>query len=89
MFERLFESSNFKSKRRVESVLQRHRCGPYAEERVRFLRHLEEKGYSRFTLRIRAPALLEIASNVNHPISPSGPGGFFELDGCIGILADQ
>jgi len=26
---------------------------------------------------------------VNHPISPSGPGGFFELDGCIGILADQ
>lgn len=58
MFTYLYSSTNY-----AKLDIQRHRSGPFAEERIRFLRHLQGKGYSKSNLRVRAPVMLEIASN--------------------------
>jgi integrase/recombinase XerD len=42
-------------------VLRRHRDGPWAEERERFLAHCSEQGFSRATLRQTAAELLVVA----------------------------
>lgn len=62
MFEQLF---------RLPAVVARHRAGPFAEERERFLVRCAELGMTRGTLLNLAPYLLVIAQrlNVDHQVS--------------------
>src|SRR4029453_15607190 len=49
---------------RDESALARHRSGPLAQERERYLRHCAEHGATRTTLRVKANELLWICHHL-------------------------
>jgi site-specific recombinase XerD len=48
----------------LPQVLARHRAGPLREERLAFLAHLADQGYSRNSLRRKARGLLAIATSL-------------------------
>src|SRR5215471_19430200 len=56
MFETLFQ---------YPAVVARHRSGPFAEARERFLNHLVSQGFARATLLVYARELLVIAERID------------------------
>ena len=55
---------------RDESALARHRAGPFAQERERYLQHCAEHGATRTALRLKANELLWICQpSSRRPIS--------------------
>jgi site-specific recombinase XerD len=54
---------------RDESALARHRTGPFAEERERYLQHCAEYGATRGTLRMKANELLWLCQHLRHDAS--------------------
>ena len=59
MFETLFQ---------YPAVVARHRNGPFAEARQRFLKHCASQGFARTTLQRYARELLVIAERIDIPI---------------------
>ena len=59
MFETLFQ---------YPAVVARHRNGPFAEARQRFLNHRASPGFARTTLQRYAPELLVIAERIDIPM---------------------
>ena len=49
---------------RDESALARHRTGPCAEERERYLQHCAERGAMRAALRVKANELLWLCQHL-------------------------
>src|SRR5260370_17915126 len=54
---------------RDDSALARHRAGPFAEERERYLQHCAEHGATRAALRLKANELLWLSQHLRRDAS--------------------